>query len=62
MRVDGVGAAVDLLDVGMVGGLGQDARDDAALPRHAQAEFGAELLDARRSVSGEAAMRPLRTS
>ena len=43
--VDGVGAPVHFLHVGMIGRVRQDARDDAALPCHAQTEFGTELLD-----------------
>ena len=39
------GAAVELLDVGMVGGGLDDLRDDAALVGHAHAAGGALLLE-----------------
>lgn len=39
-------AAVQLLHVGVVVGVRQDARDHAALPRHLEAPFDAEAFDA----------------
>ncbi len=36
---------MDLLDVRVVAGLGQHARDDATLPRDPQAVLGAQALD-----------------
>ena len=45
VRVDRRGAAVQLLDVGMIVGAGQHARDDAPLLGHAHAALGAEFLD-----------------
>ncbi len=39
------GPAVQLLDIGMIGRLGEHAGDDAALGRHLQPFLGAELLD-----------------
>ena len=41
------GAAIELLDIGMIRSLGQNGGDDAALPRHLQAFFDAQALDAR---------------
>ena len=46
-RIEGGGAAVQFLDVGMVGGFGQDPGDDPALSGHLQASFDAQALDAR---------------
>ena len=40
------GPAIQLLHVGMVGSLGQDAGDDATLPGHLEASFDAQALDA----------------
>ena len=45
--IDGDGAPVKLLDVGMVGGGVENAGDDAALLGHAQALGGAGLLKVR---------------
>ena len=44
--VDRDAAAIQFLDVGMIGGLRQHARDDAALLGHAHAGRGAARLDA----------------
>ena len=62
------GAAVQLLDVRMVLGLRQHARDDAALPGHLQPLLDAQTLDARfhqpplgaKRQSGSSNPRPLR--
>ena len=48
--VDLVGAPVDLLDVGVVLGRAQHARDDAALSGHAQALLRAQELDAVQAI------------
>ena len=39
--IDGIGAPVDLLDIGMILGRRENAGDDAPLPRHSQPLFGA---------------------
>ena len=59
-RVQRAGAAIQFLDVGMVGGLGQHPRDDPALAGHLEASFDAQALDAasiafHRPSSGSAA-------
>src|SRR5579884_2514390 len=46
MRIDLGGAAVHLLDVGVVGGIRKHPRDDAALLGHLQTLVEAELLEA----------------
>ncbi len=46
-RVQGGGAAVELLDIGVVGGVREHAGDDPALAGHLQALGHAEALDAR---------------
>jgi hypothetical protein len=45
--IEGGGATVQLLHVGMVVGVGQHARDHPALACHLQAAFDAEALNAR---------------
>ena len=45
MRVDGRGAAVQLLDVRMVLGAGEHARDNAPLLGHPHAAVSAKFLD-----------------
>jgi hypothetical protein len=50
MRVDGRRPAVKFLGVGMIDGLRQHARDDAALFGHPKALFGAQGLDPRHGV------------
>jgi hypothetical protein len=52
MRVDLDGAAMDLLDIRMIGGVRQDARDHPALLRHLQSLVDAELLEARDHAAG----------
>ena len=51
-RIDCRRTRVDLLDVGMIFGLGQDAGDHLALLGDAKALVGAKLLDIDRSVHG----------
>ena len=46
LRIDGRGAAVELLDVGVIGRGLQHARDDAALLGHAHALGNADFLEA----------------
>ena len=45
--VQRAGTAVEFLDIGVIGGLGQDTGNDATLPRHLEASFDAQALDAR---------------
>ncbi len=49
MRIDGRGAAVEFLGIGMVVGVRQHARDHAALLGHAQPLVDAEFFDPRQS-------------
>src|SRR5262249_30615399 len=49
-RIDCRRPVMQLLDVGMIGGIGQDARDHPALAGHLQAPLSAKQLDARRHV------------
>jgi hypothetical protein len=53
VRIDGVGAAVQLLDVRMIVGRRQHARDDATLVGHAHALFDTELFE---SIHGGASV------
>ena len=45
------GAAIELLDVGVIDGLLDDLRDDAALVGHAHALVGALLFERHRSLA-----------
>ena len=44
MRIHRGSAAVEFLDIGVVGGILQHSGDDAALAGHAHAALGAEFL------------------
>ena len=45
MRIDGVGATIEFLDIGMVGRLAEYTRDDPTLIGHPHVLFDAEFFD-----------------